>query len=299
MTFRIDLKPVERVVFHSDVVAMGTFRCGSAEPLYRDSGPCTHHTFVFPRTSTAIRHDGGASFVGSPLSVSLYNQHQRYSRGAIDPIDASDWFVLSDQVLVSAIAEFDPAVEERRDRPFRVPVTAIDGETYMQQRRLFEAVAADDIDPLLVEERALQIFGRVLASVYGPSAEPLEPDDVVEHAKEIIVRRCTSNVPLRELAALVGVSPFHLCRSFRASTGRTITTFRHELRLRIALERLSERTLDLTDLALDLGYSSHSHFTAAFRRRFGTTPALYRNGGRASRPQLPGVPPGDDELARI
>ena len=48
----------------------------------------------------------------------------------------------------------------------------------------------------------------------------------------------------------------------------TITRYRHALRLRIALDRLPDCD-DLTDLALDLGYSSHSHFTRAFRDHFG------------------------------
>jgi AraC family transcriptional regulator len=43
--------------------------------------------------------------------------------------------------------------------------------------------------------------------------------------------------------------------------------------LRVALERLSEGDCDLTELALNLGFSSHSHFTDAFKREFGRTPS--------------------------
>ena len=48
------------------------------------------------------------------------------------------------------------------------------------------------------------------------------------------------------------------------------------MRLRTALERAADPGADLTDLALDLGYSSHSHFTAAFRKAFGVTPSAFR-----------------------
>jgi AraC-like DNA-binding protein len=44
----------------------------------------------------------------------------------------------------------------------------------------------------------------------------------------------------------------------------------------MALERLDAGERDLTRLALDLGYSSHSHFTDAFRRSFGVTPSTAR-----------------------
>jgi AraC-like DNA-binding protein len=48
------------------------------------------------------------------------------------------------------------------------------------------------------------------------------------------------------------------------------------LRVAAALERLAGGAADLTDLALDLGYSSHSHFTASFRSEVGTTPSRAR-----------------------
>jgi AraC-like DNA-binding protein len=55
-----------------------------------------------------------------------------------------------------------------------------------------------------------------------------------------------------------------------------LTCYRHELRLRLALDRLRDPNVDLTDLSLDLGYSSHSHFTARFRRHFGIVPSQVR-----------------------
>ena len=65
-----------------------------------------------------------------------------------------------------------------------------------------------------------------------------------------------------------------------------------------AVDRLEERPESLTDLALELGYSSHSHFTLAFRREFGVPPSLWRRGllgappARASRlPLAAALPP--------
>jgi AraC-like DNA-binding protein len=53
------------------------------------------------------------------------------------------------------------------------------------------------------------------------------------------------------------------------------------LRLRAALERLAGGVHDLTALALEIGFSSHSHFTDVFRREFGRTPsAVRRDAGR-------------------
>jgi AraC-like DNA-binding protein len=48
------------------------------------------------------------------------------------------------------------------------------------------------------------------------------------------------------------------------------------LRLRASLERLAAGAVDLTALALELGFSSHSHFTDSFRKEFGCTPSAIR-----------------------
>jgi AraC-like DNA-binding protein len=58
-------------------------------------------------------------------------------------------------------------------------------------------------------------------------------------------------------------------------TGGTIHQHRQGLRLAAGLTRL-ETGEALTDIALDLGYSSHSHFTAAFRSVYGAPPRQVR-----------------------
>lgn len=85
--------------------------------------------------------------------------------------------------------------------------------------------------------------------------------------------RGPDRLTLADLAAEVGATPFHLCRSFRAVTGWRLHQFRDQVRVRTALELISRRRGDLTGLALELGYSSHSHFTEAFRRSFGVPPS--------------------------
>lgn len=276
MSFEVALKPVESLLIRTDLVALGTFRCDASHPLYANSGPCSHHTFVFPRTTTHIRHEDGTSFVGSPNSVSLYNQHQRYTRRRIDDRDASDWVVLSDDVLFEMIAEFDPRVAERPSRPFLHAFTRIDARTYLDQRRLFTAIARGMIDRLSIEEQALRLFSRVLASAYAPKAPRSADRGRVDAVKALIAAAPERTVSLRQLSRAVELSPYHLCRLFRRTEGMSLTEYRHSLRLRLALDRLSERPADLSALAFELGYSSHSHFTSVFRRYFGVTPSAAR-----------------------
>ena len=271
----IHLKPLETLLFGSDIVAVGKFRCPSTHPLFRDTGPCSYHTIVFPRATTAIRHEGGASFVGGPNTVALYNQHQRYTRTKISDVDASDWYTLADDVLLDVVAQFDPRV--RPERPFAMAEVPSDASSYLEQRAVFDALdRGEPLDPMHVDETILRVIGRVLARAHPRRAKVAQSIDAVEHVRTLIARDPSRNTPLRVLAREAHMSPFQLCRAFRARTGSTMTAYRHSLRLRLALERLHDRRRDLTTVALDLGYSSHSHFTSVFRRHFGVTPSAWR-----------------------
>lgn len=275
MTLDIRLKPVESLLFSGEIVAMGTFRCEAEHPLFRDSGPCSYHTFAFPRTITRIRHEEGTEFVGAPGRVAFYNKHQLYTRTKISGIDSSDWFTIADDVLLELVREHDPHATP--ERPFRIADGVSDAQSFLEQRRLFDGALADAME---IEETVLRLLRRVVRVAYASAPSPARMSgrdvDAVEHARRVIAADPSSNVSLRALARASECSPFQLCRLFRARTGETITRFRHSLRLSLALERLRTPHLDVSTLALDLGYSSHSHFTYAFRRHFGITPRQFR-----------------------
>jgi len=82
---------------------------------------------------------------------------------------------------------------------------------------------------------------------------------------------------LAEIADQVRCSPVYLTQVFQQVEG--LPLYRYQLRLRLAraLDLLA-RYEDLTSLSLDLGFSSHSHFSAAFRAAFGRTPSEFRRG---------------------
>src|ERR1700737_4992829 len=107
-----------------------------------------------------------------------------------------------------------------------------------------------------------------------------ESGDLVEAAKTAIASNLDRNVTLHELCSAMHCSPWQLCRAFRRATGQTLTNYRHALRLQIALERLRQHDTDLTELALELASSSHSHFTYVFHRHLGITPSEVRAGER-------------------
>ena len=98
---------------------------------------------------------------------------------------------------------------------------------------------------------------------------------VVDRAKIVLASDLGRRWTLGEIGAELGISPVYLTQLFRQVEG--VPLYRYQLRLRLARALdLLPRCEDLTMLALELGFSSHSHFTAAFRQAFGRPPAHFR-----------------------
>lgn len=84
------------------------------------------------------------------------------------------------------------------------------------------------------------------------------------------------NVTLVELASLVGLSAFHFARMFKRSQGVPPHSFQRQLRIVNAKRLMREGHLPLVEVAAVCGFASQQHFTTAFKRETGTTPAVWR-----------------------
>jgi AraC-like DNA-binding protein len=82
---------------------------------------------------------------------------------------------------------------------------------------------------------------------------------------------------LSDMAPLVGLSPSHFAKKFRRSTGLSLQRFVNRRRVLASISLLQANSESLTGIALDLGFSSQSHFTRLFSEMTGMTPAKYRN----------------------
>ena len=81
---------------------------------------------------------------------------------------------------------------------------------------------------------------------------------------------------LDEIAAIGGVSRFHMVRAFASATGFSVMRYVRARRLSKAAQALAAGAPDILTLALDADYSSHEAFTRAFRDHFGVTPEAVR-----------------------
>jgi AraC family transcriptional regulator len=86
----------------------------------------------------------------------------------------------------------------------------------------------------------------------------------------------TEDIRLQELADLVDLSRFHFCTAFRTATGYTPHEWLTHQRIAYAKKLLRESKLSITDIALVVGYETHSSFSVKFRKVVGLTPSEFR-----------------------
>jgi len=98
----------------------------------------------------------------------------------------------------------------------------------------------------------------------------------LERVKEAVALAPARKWSVARLAKVANLSPFHLCHVFRDSVGTSIYDYVLHERLAQTLDAVLDCGDDLTAIALDAGFASHSHFTARFRSFFGCTPGALR-----------------------
>lgn len=277
------MQPLDEIVFETTLVRAGRFRCAPGDARFCDSGPTQNWLVAFPRTAVRIRHAGSREFVADPTISTIYNSGQEYTRGAISGDgDRSEWFGVASHVATEIAARLDPSAVDRPGKPFAREYAPVEGALYLAQRQLFSRLANGAIDVLEAEESIIDLASAVLRRAYDQRVTQARPRaaetrrDLVTRARAALLVSITDKVTLATLAKQLGTSEFHLCRVFREETGMTLHAFRTDVRLRRGLEMLGDSSLDLSRIALELGFSSHSHFSDTMRRRFGSAPAIIR-----------------------
>jgi AraC-like DNA-binding protein len=248
-------------VYSSPVLRVGVFRCPPGDALWHEVndniGERPH--VIFPGTAVGLVRRG-LRLTATPNDVVFYRPFETYERLLRD--------ARGDVCLFIAPHELDvPAA----------PLGRADARTFLLARRL--ASGLEQPDALFVEETAAELVARAIRGLAAPSgrraATQRDRAELAEAAKDLLLARLAEPMALGALARELHVSPFHLTRVFREQTGRTLTAYLHDLRLRVAVDRIGEESL--SRIAADLGYASPSHFTDRFRAAFGAPPSQLRN----------------------
>jgi AraC family transcriptional regulator len=252
-----------------DTYCRGTCRNQSAEE-------CTTTTqLVFPYRGVYVRHVGHDQAVAEANQVLFFNAFEVYRIShPCSGGDASLTLVLSEAML----RELAPGsfLRDGANLLFRPPRLRIDARTQVLVALLRHSLRQEIAEPLEAEGLSLTLVQRALGprTTHAPGAT-LGRQRLVDRVKLVLASDLARRWTLAEIAAEVRGSPVYLTQVFQQVEG--LPLYRYQLRLRLAraLDLLAHYD-DLTDLSQDLGFSSHSHFSAAFRQAYGRSPSEFR-----------------------
>lgn len=272
-------------------------RRSDAHPGKGPEGFCADFQICLPYRGLFVWHVGTDDVVGDATQVVYVRADESYRMSAPAPDGYSELILTPDVELLAEV------IRARRDRLPEHPLfsrrvcRADEQVQVFRMRFLHWARRASDTDVLEAEELVVRLLKLVLhqnGHGYG-TRSGASTARLIRRTKEYVERGLPKRLRLLEVAAAVGASPAYLTDVFRRVEGVSLHKYVTSLRLARALIELPHAG-DLTALALDLGFSSHSHFSFAFRRAFGSTPSRFREETR--RRAVP-APPMVQELSAI
>lgn len=228
---------------HGPGFVLGTWTCTHAHDRPGDEQASVGPVINVVLAGVFVRHVGRTSLVADP-TVALVAPAGEVWRSSHPPGSRGDRGVY---------AVLDPDLGPR-DRDRVRPLTARAWGDWSRARGDVELATA------------------LVADVIDGSALPAREPVWVTRARRILAAHLADPPALEVLAAEVRVSPWHLCRTFRAATGATPRQYAERLRLAAAAAQIEAGAPDLAVLALELGFSSHSHLSARFRAVLGRAP---------------------------
>jgi AraC family transcriptional regulator len=200
-------------------------------------------------------------FATLEFSARFLRQHLATCDGALAPL--VEGFIRGDppRASLSQVQRLSAAQEQRISHLLQPPVLQGARSLWYQSKVMemmaeffFERRGEDELFCDRQKRLARERVERVIAILRQHLAEPLS---------------------LEEIGREVGCSPFYLSRTFSAKTGTTIPQYLRRLRMERAAELLKTGKYNVTEAALEVGYSSLSHFSQAFCQTMGRCPGLY------------------------
>jgi AraC family transcriptional regulator len=224
---------------------------------------------VLPRRGLFMVHRHGESEFADPGSAVVFGREEGYR--VSHPLDGGDECV---------VLEFKAEIHEDAIGWLHGSSGRLSPHTQLGAWAFVGALRRDDADAFGGEEDALLLLGALANDLTDASRAEARLSntqrDRADQVRALLADDLAQRWSLDAVGRAVNCSPFHLARQFRRATGETISRYLLRLRLAAALHRIAEGESDLARLAVELGFSHHSHFTARFRSVFGCTPVRAR-----------------------
>ena len=274
------------VLFESSGIAVVDFRCTADNKTNGPEELNPTHSIALIRRGVFKRTHRGDSVVADASHIVFCNAADPYQYS--HPVSGGDdctILTMKTSVALELIARHAPDEAENAERPFSRGHALVTPRAAQLHYEVVRLARTQDLSVTL-EDAIAELADESVRASYGSSDgrrrrrhvnAVRHRRDLAEATKVAINRHLDAPPSLRTLAGALGCSPFHLSRSFHRVEGLSLREYVRRLRARVAAHHLARGSSDLTELALRLGYTDHSHFTNAFRREWGHPPSQFRS----------------------
>jgi AraC-like DNA-binding protein len=269
-----------RTLFGGDALKIGLFAARPSSDACGEVERQSAHAVVLPVAGLFSRHDApGRNVIGTPSHAVLV--------AADTPYRVSFPGAIGDRAL---ILRFDDAVApdwlDCGGRGDMASHGLLPAGALMLRNLLWAKLQRGAADAFEAEALGLDLLDASLDAMRTPRVPArtahIRHMRAVERVKEAVALAPGASWTVTKLARVANSSPFHLCHVFRETVGTSLYDYVLQERLAHALEAVVDGG-DLSAIAFDAGFASHSHFTARFRRFFGCTPSALRHNATAKR----------------
>ena len=267
---------VRKALFASERLQIGSFQAQPTSEACGDVERQTSNAIVLPVSGVFAKYEApGRYVIGTPSHAVLFAAGAPYRIGFPGAIGDRALVLRFDDNLAPEHLDKSASSQPHLSQGLLPP------HAMLLRNLLWARLQGDCPGEFASEALGLDLLGLCLRSMRTGCNLPSRRSALarnrraVERVKEAVASAPADRWTVAKLAHVANLSPFHLCHVFRQLVGTSLYDY-------VLHERLAQ-TIDvvlnggnLTAIALDAGFASHSHFTAHFRRFFGCTPIMLR-----------------------
>jgi AraC family transcriptional regulator len=275
------VKVTRRTLFKSETLQIGLFEAHPVSDACGDVEWQSSNVVVLPVSGVFSKHDApGRHVIGTPSHAVFVAADTAYRIGFPGAIGDRALTLRFDEASAPDQLDCHGSSEAMASHGL-LPANAM-----MLRNLLWTRLVRLEADEFEIEALGLDLLNISLRSLRTGNVPLRRPAQVrrmraLERVKEAVALAPNEKWDVAKLAKVANLSPFHLSHVFRQMVGTSIYDYVLHERLAHTLDAVLDCGDDLTAIALDAGFASHSHFTARFRSFFGCTPTALRRIARA------------------
>lgn len=217
-------------------------------------------------------------------SLLLYNPNQNLPINlTLQPKGKYVIFIVAIKVFHSFFSQVAELIhfldEENKDKKYYVDKVLTPSEALVLNQ-IFTDQANNTLPMLYTKAKVYELLSLYFSKTQEnnqscPFLDTEENVEKIKKAKQIVISNIAEPPSLQELADEVGLSLSKLKEGFKHIYGESVFNFLLDYKLEYARKMLLTKQYNVSEISLQVGYSTASHFISAFKKKYGTTPKQY------------------------